>query len=71
MADGMILVAVTSVLTPYAGRDVMIVAGRTTAREGHPILEGRGHLFTPLVPVYEVESKPAARPAAKVVARDG
>jgi hypothetical protein len=61
MADGAILIATTSALIPYEGREVMIAGGRTTVREGHPILKGREGLFKVLAPDYEVEA-PAAKP---------
>jgi hypothetical protein len=66
MADGAILIATTSALIPYEGREVCIAGGRTTAREGHPILAGREGLFRVLVPDYEVEQPPAKpEPARK------
>lgn len=65
-----IMIATTSALIPFAGREVCIAGGRTTVREGHPILKGREHMFRVLVPDYEVEVPlpakevpPAAKPA--------
>lgn len=64
-ADGTIYVATSTVLTPVAGRDTRIVAGRTTVREGHPLLASHRHLFAPLVPTFEVEQVEQADAGAK------
>lgn len=65
--EGSIMIATTSALIPFAGREVCIAGGRTTVREGHPILKGREHMFRVLVPDYEVEAPPAKEipPAAR------
>jgi hypothetical protein len=70
MADGGILVAATSATFAYEGQTVWLTQGRTTVREGHPILKGREHLFKPFTIDYELpEPKKAEtaprRPAAK------
>lgn len=54
-ADRTIYVAMATILTPIEGRDIMLVAGRTTVRAGHPLLDAHPALFTPMVPDYEVE----------------
>jgi len=67
MADGVIMVAATSVIyTDAQGRDRQISKGMT-ARQGHPILASHGHLFVPLVPDFEVEEPavPKARAARR------
>lgn len=48
MAEGAILVALTSATFDYDGQPVWILQDRTTVREGHPMLAGREHLFGPL-----------------------
>lgn len=53
MADD-ILVALRSEMFDFDGRRVLVSAGRTTVRAGHPLLTGHGDLFGPLVPDYEV-----------------
>lgn len=70
MPEGKILVARESAMFDWDGQQVFIHQGRTTAREGHPVLRGREHLFEPLVPVFEAEPaqeragrKPAGRTA--------
>lgn len=55
MADGAILVAREGAMLEYEGRRVFLNAGKTTVREGHPILKGREHLFEPLAVDFEVE----------------
>jgi hypothetical protein len=63
MAEGAILVARESVIFAYDGNQVYIHKGRTTVREGHPVLRGREDLFEPLVPTFDLDSPPP-RPAA-------
>jgi hypothetical protein len=54
MAEGKILIARTSaVVLDEHGKRTWISKGQT-AREGHPILEGREHMFRPLVVDYEL-----------------
>jgi hypothetical protein len=66
MAEGKILVATTSATFDHEGRRIWLRQGRTTAREGHPILKGRENLFKPLEVDFEVTEKPAAKPQARV-----
>lgn len=61
---GGILVARDSSLVTFEGREVYIIAGTTTVREGHPILDSYGEMFVPLVPSYEVEAQSAPTPPA-------
>jgi hypothetical protein len=49
MSEGKILVAVTSAVVQMEEKLAWIIRGRTTVREGHPILQGRDHMFRPLV----------------------
>lgn len=58
--DGQILVATESFSARFEGADRHFVANHTTVREGHPVLKGIAHLFTPIVPHYEVEQAPPA-----------
>jgi hypothetical protein len=54
MATGAILIATVSAVATVNGKQNWIIRGRTTAREGHPILAGREHMFRPLVVDFEV-----------------
>jgi hypothetical protein len=55
MAEGKILIAASSLVMYGPDRTrTWISKGRTTVREGHPILEGREHLFRQLVVDYEI-----------------
>lgn len=47
-AEPEILIAEQSVAFTYEGKPCTIIAGKTTARAGNPILKGREHLFKPL-----------------------
>lgn len=58
MAD--ILVAKTNAVFDYEGRRVVIRAGVTRVRAGHPITEGREDLFEPITVDYDVEQATAA-----------
>lgn len=63
MADGAILIAAESAMFDFEGRRVFITAGKTTAREGHPVLKGREKLFRPLEVDFDLPdggSKPPA-----------
>lgn len=72
MADGGIMVATQGAMFDHEGQRVFLVAGKTTVREGHPILKGRENLFKPLVPDFEVEDPPEKQSAArKPPARSG
>lgn len=44
-----------SFTTTVGGKDISVIEGRTTVREGHPLLKGRETLFEPLVVDYDVE----------------
>lgn len=55
MADD-ILVAKATTQIHYEGKRLIITAGKTTARQGHPILEQYGDLFEPLRPDFDVRS---------------
>ena len=68
---GQIFVAVRTGFTVLDGHEIVVKGRQTTAREGHPVLDAHPGLWQPLVPDFEVESKPVARAAAKVVAKDG
>lgn len=54
---GQILVAKTSAAFSFDGKSVILSAGRTTVREGHPILEGREALFEPMKVDFELDSE--------------
>lgn len=53
--QGQIYVAKESFSVDLNGASVPVVGDVTTVREGHPLLEGREHLFKPVVVDYEVE----------------
>lgn len=55
MAEGAILVAAESAMFEFGGRKVFLVQGRTTVRDGHPILKGREKLFRLLAVDFETE----------------
>lgn len=59
MAQGAVLVARMSAKFSWEGQPVFIAEGRTTIREGHPILAEHGDLFKPLVLTYETDEPPA------------
>lgn len=58
---GDILVASATFQATVDGQEQVIVAGKTTVRAGHPLVEGFADSFVPLVPTFEVEA--AAEPA--------
>jgi hypothetical protein len=62
---GGVLVARMSAMLTWEGQPVLVAEGRTTAREGHPILDEHGALFKPLEVDFEVTGKPAARPQSR------
>lgn len=64
MAEGAILIATESAMFDYEGKRVVITAGRTTAREGHPVLKGREQLFGPLQVNFELPGQVPAPPKA-------
>ena len=69
---GNILVARETAVFVFEGARVVIHEGLTRVRAGHPILEGREHLFRPIDVHYDVEDT-RARPAAgtrKVAKKD-
>jgi hypothetical protein len=68
MAEGAILVAAESAMFDHDGQRVFITAGKTTAREGHPILKGREKLFRPFTVDFELPSKDSS-PARPVTAK--
>lgn len=53
---GDILVCRESAAFTFGGERVVIHKGKTRVRVGHPILEGREHLFEPLRVHYDVET---------------
>jgi hypothetical protein len=55
MAQGAVLVARMSAKFTWEGQEVFLAEGRTTIREGHPILDDHAELFQPLVPTFETE----------------
>lgn len=59
-AAGLMLVAKESFIIRWEGVDKVFTGGVTRVREGHPVLEGREHLFEALTPHYEVEAATAA-----------
>ena len=56
---GTIFVPRRSFITHVNGRMLRFYAGRTTVREGHPILEGLEQDFRPLTVEYDVVQAPA------------
>jgi hypothetical protein len=51
----------------------MVIQSRTTVREGHPLLDGREHLFEPFTVDYEwapPETKAPAEPSKARSATD-
>src|ERR1700744_4218097 len=74
MAEGQILIAHTSAMVlDEQGKRTWIIKGHTTAREGHPILEGREHMFRPLKVHFEwpEDTTPAVPVAAAGPDPDG
>lgn len=57
MADSDIYVARSSAVLDFGGRKVRLVPGVTTVRAGHPLLDGREHLFTPLAVTFDNEAE--------------
>lgn len=62
--DGAIYIAAESFTTSLDGVPVLVTAGETRVREGHPLLAGREHLFRLLDVHYDIEDASAA-PGAK------
>lgn len=63
MADEL-LVATKTFLTSVDGRRVRVVKDQTRVRAGHPLLEGREHLFKVADAHFDVEDA-TARPGQK------
>lgn len=63
MAAGGILIALDSAFFTHEGQPVTITRGKTTVREGHPILKGRENLFGPITVDFELPAAPAKTPA--------
>ena len=68
---GQIFVAAATAYAAYEGRQVVLSEGRTTAREGHPVIAANPDLWVPLVPTFEagpdqepVKSAKSAKQAA-------
>lgn len=57
---GAIFIAKESGWIHLNGEDIQVVAGRTRVREGHQLMVGREHMFTPLTVDYDVEQATAA-----------
>lgn len=58
-ASSDVLVPKSNGLIHYEGRRVVLRAGVTTVRAGHPILSGREHLFEPLTVMFDTgEDRP-------------
>lgn len=55
MADTDLFIAKESAITSVGGEDIVIHAGHTVVRAGHPLLKGREDLFQPLFVHYDVE----------------
>lgn len=53
---GDILVCRESAAFTFGGERIVIHKGKTRVRAGHPILEGREHLFEPITVHYDVET---------------
>lgn len=60
--DGNILVARETAMFVYEGERVYIHEGVTRVREGHPMLEGREHLFKPIDVHWEIETARSPEP---------
>lgn len=54
--DRGILVANTSAVLTHEGRRVVLRRGVTLVREGHPITQGREHMFEPITLHYDHEA---------------
>jgi hypothetical protein len=63
MSNENILVACETGVFTFEGERIYIHEGVTRVRAGHPILEGREHLFKPIDVHYDVEDT-RARPAS-------
>jgi hypothetical protein len=61
MAKHDILVARTSGVISLDGQMMRIAKGKTTIRSGHPLLNGREHLFEPLSVTFELPVEAAAK----------
>lgn len=57
--DRTVYIAKESFTTVLGKDQVNVVGGRTTVREGHPLLRGREMFFRPITVDYEVEHKGA------------
>lgn len=68
MAQGAVLVARMSAKLNWEGQPVFIAEGRTTIREGHPLLADHAELFKPLVLTFETEEP---QPRGRRVKPDG
>lgn len=56
---GDILVAKRSAFFTYEGQRVMVKAGRTHVRAGHPILAGREDMFAPVEVDFDLDEPDA------------
>lgn len=61
---GQVFVAATTARFQFDGQPVVIAEGRTTAREGHPIMRGRESLWRPLQVTFEVDEPEEAEKVA-------
>lgn len=61
MADTDLYIARESAITNVDGEDIVIQAGRTVVRAGHPLLKGRESMFQPLYVHYDVEPSKTER----------
>lgn len=69
MANNDILIATKTASLVFNGRPIVIKQGRTTVREGHPLLDAAGGMFEPLRVDFDLEDAKPARvrtPAAPV-----
>jgi hypothetical protein len=57
MSNTDIFVACSAGLVLFKGKRVRLVPGVTTVRAGHPLLDGREHLFTPLAVTFDNEAE--------------
>lgn len=59
-----LMVAKQNATYDYNGGPVIVIAGKTIVRQGHPVMRGHEDLFEPLLVHYETE--PAEEPMVPV-----
>lgn len=60
-----ILVAKSSAVFTHDGMRYRLISGQTTARRGSPFIQGREHLFRPLVVDFDLDGAEVTKQAVK------